>query len=257
MTEQAVQKFWDNQAKEHGAADTATAPDTAYRGLEIRTIIPHIRGPWVCDIGCGNGYSTFRFKETYPDFKFIGVDYSKEMVQAASVEAIHRHSDIPFVLGDVRTMSALGLAKFDTIISERCLINLPTWDEQKKALLEMKRCLAETGRLLLVENFIDGLDELNELRERFGLHEIKVRWHNRYLINAEFTDFVNEHFITDYHTNIGNLYYIISRVVYAELCKKNGTEPQYENPINYIAAALPQLGDYGFSPNMLYVLRAR
>lgn len=257
MTEQAVKEFWDTQAKEHGAADTATAPDTAYRGLEINAIIPHIKGPWVCDMGCGNGYSTFRFKEAHPNIKFIGIDYSEKMIKAAAVEAIHRHSDIPFLTSDVRMMSNLGLAKFDTIISERCLINLPTWDEQKRAILEMKNCLAENGRLLLIENFVDGLDRLNKLRKQFGLHEIKVRWHNRYLVNAEFCDFINDHFVTDYHINIGNLYYIISRVVYAALCKENGVEPQYENPINYIAAKLPTLGQYGYSPNMLYALRAK
>lgn len=256
MTEQAVKEFWDNQAVEHGAEETATAPDRAYRKLEIESIVPWIKGPFVLDVGCGNGYSTFRFEEAYTNYRFTGVDYSEKMVLAAVAEAIHRHSNALFVTGDVRNLSTL-VRQYDTIISERCLINLETWDEQKAAILEMKKCLAPKGRLILVENFVDGLGQLNQLRHKVGLHPIQVRWHNRYMLNGEFVPFINENFITLHHENIGNLFYIISRVVYAALCKEIGTEPQYENPINYIAAKLPTLGTYGYSPNMMYVLRAK
>lgn len=257
MDEQAVKEFWDNQAKEHGAADIATAPDSAYRKLEINSAIPWIIGKRVLDVGCGNGYSTFKFQEAYPDYLFFGMDYSKDMINQAIAENIHRHMHVWFWVDDVKNFSATIQNKYDTIISERCLINLPTWDEQKKAILEMKKCLAPNGRLLLIENFIDGLERLNGLRKQFGLHEIKVRWHNRYLNNNEFHAFIHDHFEMEHYENIGNLYYIISRVVYAAICKENGVEPQYENPINYIAARLPSLGSYGYSPNMMFVLRSQ
>lgn len=258
MTAEAkVKEFWDNQAAEFGASDLATAPDHAYRDHEIRSIIPHITGEWIGDVGCGNGYSTFKFHEAHPSKHFIGLDYSEKMILSAAAEAIHRHSDIPFITFDVRNMSELGLAKFDTIISERCLINLLSWEEQKHAILEMKKCLAPNGSLILAENFLDGMNELNGLRKQFGLHAITVRWHNRYLLHHEFAPFILEHFTIIHRENIGNLYYIISRVVYAALAKENGQEPQYENPINYIAAKLPTLGDYDYSPNMLFVLRAK
>lgn len=252
-----VKEFWDKQAAEFGASDLATAPDHAYRDHEIRSIIPHITGEWVGDVGCGNGYSTFKFHEAHPDKHFMGLDYSEKMILSAAAEAIHRHSDIPFITADVRNLSKLGLSKFDAIISERCLINLLSWEEQKHAILEMKKCLAPGGSLILAENFVDGLNNLNGLRKLVGLHAITVRWHNRYLLKDEFIPFINEHFIIEYKDNIGNEYYIASRVLYAAWAKENGQEPQYEHPINYIAAKLPTLGAYDYSPNMLYVLRPK
>lgn len=252
-----IQQFWDTQAKDHSASDLATAPDSAYRGLEISKIIRLVTGKRVLDVGCGNGYSTFRFQDAHPGKIFLGTDYSKEMINAAIAENIHRHAHILFYQSDVLSLSQSVTIPYDTIISERCLINLQTWDEQKQALLEMKKCLAPDGIIILVENFIDGLNNLNELRKQFGLHEITVRWHNRYLNTLEFYDFAQEHFLLGHRENIGNLYYIISRVVYAALCKEIGTEPQYENPINYIAAKLPSLGEHWYSPNMLYILRAK
>jgi len=255
--EEAIKEFWDGQAKQHGASDKATAPDSAYRQLEIDAIIPHIEGRWICDVGCGNGYSTFKFKDAYPHKAFLGVDYSQAMVTAANVAAIVIHSDVSFVTCDVRKLSRLKVAKFHTIISERCLINLQTWEEQQQAILEMKQCLLPEGKLILVENFIDGLNNLNKLREQFALQQILVRWHNRYLHSAEFHKFIEKEFYIKHQENIGNLYYIISRVVYAKLCQLDGTEPQYGAEINRIAAKLPPLGVYNYSPNMMYVLEAK
>jgi len=59
--------------------------------------------------------------------------------------------------------------------------------------------------------------------------------------------------------NIGNLYYIISRVVYAAMIKAVGQEPQYDHIINQVASELPSFGfgDEFYSPNFLYVLRAK
>lgn len=258
MLESRVKQFWDHQANKFGSSDLATAPDHAYRELEIRAIIPLIRGDFVLDVGCGNGYSTFLFALKRPGGQFVGVDYSKAMIK----EANHRLKRTPyppklkFHCMDVRRMRRFH-KKADCIISERCLINLKSWKQQKLALLEMKKCLAPKGRIILVENFIDGLEKLNTLRSEFGLHDIKVRWHNRYLHISEFHEFCREHFYIMQEKNIGNLYYIISRVVYAALAKQNGKEPEYNNPINSIAAKLPELGTYHYSPNWLYVLEKK
>ena len=157
--------------------------------------------------------------------------------------------------------NALSLAKeltgshFDYIISERCLINLQDWDEQRSAILQMRMLLKKNGRLLLAENTKDGLDRLNTLRKQFELAPISVRWHNHYLPEKKLISLLKRKFILESIDNFENLYYIISRVVYAALAAREGKEPEYDHPINYIASKLPTLGKYHWSPSFLFVMR--
>jgi SAM-dependent methyltransferase len=259
--EQAVHHFWEEMAREHGTSDLATAPDHYYRELEVARILPHIEGGSIIDVGCGNGWSTLQFAA--PGRFVLGVDYSAQMIKQAfeaHKAAQPRPAGVHFLVGDVRNLSvidAVMAAPVDTIISERCLINLADWAQQQEALLEMKHYLKPGGKIILVENFMDGLRNLNELRARLGLHEIAVRWHNHYLEMGEFMPFAEEHFRVEEWENIGNLYYLMSRVLYAKLAAMEGIEPQYGHPINQIAAQLPSLGDYNYSANWLIVLRPR
>ncbi len=251
MTDE-VRDFWDKQATIAGGE--ATCPDVAYRELEIARIIECIdpNTEYLLDVGCGNGYSTVKFAQHALHAYILGLDYSQPMIHEARRFQSGR---IQFMVGDVR--DAWLASKFDVIISERCLINLETWEEQQRALLNMRDALTPTGKLILVENTFDGLDKLNELRTQFGLHKILTRWHNLYFRLDELEPFLGEHFIVKRRENIGNLYYILSRVLHAKLAHDLGEEPKYEAPINKIAAQLPSLGLYGYSPNYLWELHKR
>jgi SAM-dependent methyltransferase len=255
-----VHDFWDKQAAEFGASDLATAPDHFYREMEIKRIIEHlVDGESILDVGCGNGYSTFKFADAFPKSRFFGLDYSEPMIDQAreTRKGWAEEGGPAFIIGNVLQLEKDFPAKFDTIVSERCLINLANWEEQQNALLQMKERLKPDGRIILVENFMNGLRSLNHQREKFGLHPIEVRWHNRYLEMNEFLIFCGKHFDIEYEDNIGNIYYLLSRVLYAALAKREGKEPEYSHPINEIAAQLPSLGFYQHSPNWLMVLRAK
>jgi len=248
----AVREFWDNQARQFGTSDEATAPDHFYREHEIRSILPFLRNGMTClDVGCGNGYSTLRFARAFPASHFLGVDYSDEMIKAA--QSANDAANVDFECWDVRWPPLHD--PFDMIISERCLINLVSWEEQEEALLNLRDLLTPGGEIILVENTVDGLANLNLLREKLGLHEIKQRWHNCYLHLHKLIDFLDKHFKILDQRNIGNLYYLMSRVLYAKLSQMEGKEPMYDHPINEIAAQLPSLDGYNYSPNFLWHLK--
>lgn len=257
-----VKNFWDNQATQFGQSDLATAPDHHYRTMEIDRILARLPSAGtVLDVGCGNGYSTLRFAEALPAVKFIAVDYSELMVEhARAALSKSGRPNVSFHVGNVLSLvdSLAHLPdhpKFDCIVSERCLINLANWEEQQQAILQMKALLAPDGVLLLTENTQEGLARLNDLRGAFALPPISVRWHNYYLPQKELEAYLPQHFKVEAVENIGNLYYIISRVVYAKLAALEGQEPRYDHPINEIASQLPSLPDYQYSPNFMYVLR--
>jgi ubiquinone/menaquinone biosynthesis C-methylase UbiE len=255
----SVRKFWDDQAQTFKESDLATAPDHHYRTMEIERILGHLRdGQRILDVGCGNGYSTIRFAERLPGSTFVGVDYSAPMIDYAN-EALKKSGvggRIRFMEGDVLDLSNVA-GEFDAVVSERCIINLRDWTQQQRAILNMAAKLKPAGRLILTENTQEGLASLNALRAEFGLHPIAVRWHNFYLPQTELEEWLPRHFLVEAVENIGNLYYILSRVLYARLAKNEGQEPDYDHPINAIASKLPSLDRYNYSPNFVYVLTPR
>lgn len=256
-----AKEFWDQQAREHGPSDLATAPDRHYRTLEIRCILNAIgnvaKRETILDVGCGNGFSTLQIAKKFPEAMITGIDYSEAMIAEANKKIV---PNVEFFVGNVLTAShhkELKGQRFDIVLSTRCLINLMSWKEQTEGLLQMLDLLEPDGRLILVENFTLGLNNLNALRNSVGLDPIKTRWHNRYLDMDELAHFSARNDITlDSGENIGNMYYIASRVIYARICKDEGVEPDYENPINEVAARLPTHGEHhGCSPNFLFVFR--
>lgn len=261
-TQQEVKKFWEDQAKRFKESPLATAPDVYYRELEIQSILAHLKnGASVLDVGCGNGFSTFAFARQLPHSQFTGVDYSESLItyalRATKKEKKAVQKRLSFIVGDVLSLGsvpALRGKKFDYIVSERCLINLVNWQEQAHALLEMKKLLKKGGHIILTENTQEGLARLNGLRKQFDLPAITVRWHNYYMPEKKLLPFMKKHFKLESTENCGNLYYIVSRVVYAKLAALEGKRPDYLNPINMIAAKLPTLSTYQYSPNFIYVL---
>ena len=256
--------FWDQQAKTYGPLGKATTPDPHYQKLEIECAlraISALQPTSILDVGCGNGFATKIIADTFPDAKITGVDFSQGMID----EANHHHhgSNIDYHVGDILSLSrtpGLRNRQYDVVLSTRTLINLANWEEQKVGILEMRKMLKPDGHMILIENVKDGLDNLNSLRVKFGLPPIEVRWHNVYLVQAEIAKFFNEirsHLLdVEYVENIGNLYYVASRVIYAKMCADQGIKPDYNNPINQIASLLPTMGEYyACSPNFMFVMR--
>jgi ubiquinone/menaquinone biosynthesis C-methylase UbiE len=258
-----VHDFWEAQAKTHGASDKATNPDQHYRKLEVEAIlrvVGALKHDTILDVGCGNGFTTFKMAKKFPEAEITGVDFSESMIDEAN-KLVAPNTD--FSVGNILSLSrgeGVRGRKYDVVLSTRVLINLANWEEQKVGILEMRKMLTPDGRLVLVENIKDGLDNLNSIRAGVGLPPISVRWHNKYIPQGELQKFFGEikgHLLTqEYTENIGNFYYLASRVIYAKLCQDQGIEPDYNNPINKIASQLPTLGEfYACSPNFLIILK--
>ncbi|WP_169275130.1 methyltransferase domain-containing protein [Bifidobacterium moraviense] len=77
----------------------------------------------VLDIGCGPGNSTAVLRERYPQARIIGVDSSREMIEAAR----EAHPDIEFALCDVSDAKRVARLPrdFDVVFSNACIQWVP------------------------------------------------------------------------------------------------------------------------------------
>lgn len=256
MSNDEIKRYWDHRAAETSHA--ATTNDLHLRGLEAAALISQLQAfdlpkePRILDIGCGDGETTAAISRSFPTACIQGIDFSPEMLTLAE-----RKSDsdrVAYSVGDVRKLTdQFETDAFDAIITNRCLINLPTSEEQYDALRQISECLAPGGYFVGTENFMGGQTSLTELRRSINLQEIPVRWHNLYFNEAEFIEKTSKLFRDVELINFSSTYYLVTRVVYSALCMTEGIEPGYDHPLYAIAAALPPIGD--FSP--IKLIRAR
>ena len=143
--------------------------------------------------------------------------------------------------------------KFDMAYTTRCLINLPDWELQKKAIKHIYDLLNVGGVYVMMENFIEGHDNFNRLRESFGLPIIAVRDHNLFFKREQLISYFSDKFKVVKDVNISSSYYLVSRIIYSKICQDKKITPDYFDVHHRYAASLPFCGEYG--PIRMLVLK--
>ena len=230
-----------------GRANTqkyATSPDFNLREIEIEYMSRYLSdNQHVLDVGCGNGYSTLSFAGRVNSV-FKGVDFVPEMVEAARElhNQIPTKGEVSFQEGDVTQLNFPD-ATFDTVTSQRCLLNLPSRDDQWRALSEISRVLKPGGRYLMLEGTLQGLNALNEIRANVGLDpipeaEAKSNWFSNKFDEKEMIEKVHQFFSGVEATQRFGMYYLLSRVVHPLMVAPE--QPKYDALINTIARGISE-----------------
>jgi SAM-dependent methyltransferase len=231
--EQNVQ-YWNKRAA--GASDpiTATHRDRFQRHLELEQVIANWpqHKPRVLDVGCGMGWTANAVAERSLDV--TAIDRSTEMISGARSQFGHV-ANVRFEIGDVCSLPADWTARFDLVLSQRCLINLSGWQEQRAALDGIARVLRPGGHLILQEGTRQGRESLNQLRERLGLSRMPDVPFNKDFDEDVLWPHLRLYFRTVYEWRFA-LYDLISRVVHPLMVAPE--EPKHESPINELAALL-------------------
>jgi ubiquinone/menaquinone biosynthesis C-methylase UbiE len=247
-----IKKYWDERAEVYIADPRATTGEYWLREIEIREIIRRLqkikKKKNILDVGCGDGYSTIKILQAFPGSYILGLDYSESMIRNAELflkkEKISS-KNIEFLVWDALKLRLLN-KKFDVIISDRCLINLPTCTLQKKAIQEIQRSLIKGGYYIMLENFLEGHRNMNNLRRRLGLNDIPIRWHNLFFNEKFLQGVILRYFNLIERTNIASLFYLITKVVYSKLCYLENKEPDYNHILYKVAVDLDEIsGNYG------------
>lgn len=251
-----IKEYWENQALKFHNSSLATSPDSIAFELEIETLMHYLSlGDKICDVGCGNGMKAKSLVVNL-ECDYVGIDFSGQMIKAANAvrsELLKQNPQlkITFKQADILEQNLFEKQSFDKVISTRCLINLRNFQAQKKAIKNIASFLKKDGIFLCIENTLDALKNLNDIRERFGLEPIAVRWHNCYFKEKELLEFVKEDFVCEKIDNFASTYYLISRTLNALM----SDVVDYNSKLNLLSAKLPAMGD--FSPMKCFVLRKR
>lgn len=260
-----VKKYWDERARKFLNNQAATTDDVHLRELEIRTIKTRLKSldvpdeSVILDVGCGDGYSTIKVAQGLPNFKFVGIDYSEHMVAIANQRLMDQpdlKSRISFSIGSVLELDKVSRdLVFDVAISDRCLINLDSAEEQSLAISLIASRIKPAGYYIAIENFVEGQSNMNNARREVGLPEIPVRWHNLYFKEGDFAHYAEPYFDDIVFKDFSSSYYFATRVIYSAMCKMRGEEPDYDHEIHRLAVNLPWVGQ--FSPVRMVVLRRK
>lgn len=255
VDESKIRQYWEERAKKAQLNPNATTDDVYLRELEIKTFIETIRKQkkrdiYILDLGCGDGFTTIRIAKELSNIRFIGVDYSVNMIANANLRLKNEKDSelkarVEFKTGDATKISKqFNLETFDVVISSRCLINLKSSRKQYDTISQISKILKNKGKYISIENFKDGNKELNDLRNKLGLKRIPIRWHNKYFELKVYLNQTRKFFRDIEIINFSSSYYYATRVIYSKYCQIKNIEPDYLHEIHKLSIDLPPIGNY-------------
>ncbi|HQI46676.1 MAG TPA: class I SAM-dependent methyltransferase [Bacteroidales bacterium] len=250
-----IKEFWDNQAKKFKGSHNASWGDIYAIDLEIKNIANYIKkGSSILDVGCANGYSTFKHLSKHPK-SITGVDSSESMIKYANINKKKLKVDdkVKFYVRDIRDLQFKD-ESFDLTYTTRVLINLENWEQQIIAINECLRVTKKNGMVIFSEAFWEPLTLLNSMRTLMRLSPLVEQDFNKYLKMEKFNAYLNEKKIRYEIIDFSSLYYLGSRFL-REIVTPYKKYKGYSNPINKLFFDIEQeYSGGGFGIQQAYVI---
>ena len=252
-----VREHYKQEAETHGLAPTATMADATTRAKEVAALLSYLKtGDRCLEVGCGNGAGSLQIART-KKLSMTCIDFSPDLIALAMQQPkTGVKGSLRFRQQDVLQLDERAV--FDIVFTERCIINLLDWNDQKEALRRMTKAVKKGGLLLLLEAYKDGLEELNRARHEVGLPPIPPAYHNLHLDKGAVTEYLRgEGFELKEENNFLSSYYFGSRVLYPAVAKATGEEIVYNSAFGAFFAALPPAGNYAHIKLLVFKKKGR
>lgn len=179
-----VLAYWNDERAE-------SMYDKNLLNLEIESIKKWIEaGTSILDAGCGEGEGTIAYADV-PGVHVDAADFSPTRLRKAAAR-IGTRANVALKQIDFLGSYALP-GGYDTIVSQRFLINLGNWTRQSKVIIDLAGLLRRGGRLIVLEGSQQGVDSLNEWRSAWNLPPIPTRWHNCFLDDTSLQALLRDH----------------------------------------------------------------
>lgn len=272
MEMQQIREHWDHLAQKYALDLKSTTKTPTIKQLEIHALARALRAYFpdgivkrtVLEVGCGNGHNLFGLWKQFPSYQFTGLDYSPQMIESAhNIRKDYPEANMYFDVADVLTLQQkmLRQADYDVVFTDRCIINLNTWEGQMTGIRNCADRVKSGGILMILENFGGSYSNQNLLRESAGLIARRPDPYNRFINEAEFESFMTDelglfHEVTD---DFGSLHDIL---LYVLIPAMNQGKVDYSHPImeavTTLLTKMPEDFHNRFGPfgqNRLYVFR--
>lgn len=210
--------------------------DKCLMGLETELImkaLPYDGSPMILDAGCGEGEGTVVYS-TINGSSVVGLDSSPVRLELAR-KNLRGVPNVGLIMASVTEMPFPD-DSFSAVVTQRCLINLLTDDERRKAIGELVRVCKLGCQIICLEGSVEGHEGLNLARSRFGLPPIDVRFHNRFFTNKEICEaFAEEGAELEYTVGLGGYLYLTRVIKPAVLAEEGVNVPRWDTDFNTIA----------------------
>ena len=200
---------WNERARSVASDVEVNLMDVFQRELEYEAIDPWLEPGWrMLEVGCGNGYSTERFRERVGHVD--AMDVAEDMIERARSKFGEQNNR--FLHDDILAPRQLAEA-YDAVICIRVLINLDGFGAQVQAVANMAARLEPGGTLILAEGFTEGFGGLSELRAEVGLTPVAPADINFYSALADLMPEIESRFelVDSFHLGA---YDFLTRVMY-------------------------------------------
>jgi lysophospholipase L1-like esterase/ubiquinone/menaquinone biosynthesis C-methylase UbiE len=204
--------FWNERIFNENDHRKVNISDLTQRQIENNFIFKHLlKTENVLEVGCGNGFLTNNISDLVNSVDAF--DYAENMIEQAKL--YHQKENINFFWDNILNPSIIN-NQYDVIICVRVLINLRNIEEQKQALNNMHKMLKPTGKLILIEGYIEGFEEINNIREKINLKTLSPAKINYYSKLLDFSKLFENRFNISDKFNTG-MFDFLTRIVYPSL----------------------------------------
>jgi ubiquinone/menaquinone biosynthesis C-methylase UbiE len=212
MSKTMTDLFWNERPKTQVDVKKVNIDDLVQRDLEKDFIMKHLKpSDKILEVGCGNGFFTTFLRE---HVEWVDAfDYAENMITQAKL--IYGEKNNKFFHNNLLEPKNID-QQYDVVVCIRVLINLRDVVEQKLAVSKMLSWVKPGGKLLLIEGFKEGFDNLNNLRVSAKIEPLKPAAINFYSHKEEILASVpGDYSIVDhFHTG---MFDFLTRVVYSAL----------------------------------------
>jgi SAM-dependent methyltransferase len=252
--EEYILKHYRKIAKNFGLSGESTIQDQYIRQSEVKFFLTEIdtitqdnQNCTILDLGCGNGYLLEQIRLKYPKAQLFGVEFTPELCDLAQSRHLNNCEIIHGSIKDSSIVEKFTQQKFDIIITERVIINLLSWKQQRVALENISTWLNSGGHYLFSESFRDSLINLNRARSEFSLPQIEISKHNLYL-TRRVERYLNRFNLFKTQTTLPETYlsthFYMTRVVHFAIRPVGGRRKDSRFADFFNQALPPGVGDY-------------